>query len=212
MLTTKKIIEFYLFINPLEKESFENLQNILAFAETRQEKVSIQIMPLLNLSTFNHFMYKHNLSETDLTTRNKLFAQTYDMSLSFIAASMQGKKKGRKFLLNLQDAVLNQGRAYSEELLVEMAEKSKIDVPMFFDDKQSDFAKTAFSADQKVARDMKVETTPSCVMFNESLYEYGLLLEHEVSYSLLNNLYDISHNQLDTVMKKNVFPTLKVLN
>lgn len=59
---------------------------------------------------------------------------------------------------------------------------------------------------------MKVETAPSCVMFNESLYEYGLLLEHEVSYSLLNNLYDISPNQLDTVMKKNVFPTLRVLN
>ncbi|MBM6613461.1 DsbA family protein [Desemzia sp. RIT804] len=212
MLTTNQMIEFYLFINPMDKDSFENIQNILTFTKTRQEKVKLHILPLLNLPSFNHYMYKNNLSEKDLDMRNKLFSQTYDMCLSFIAASMQGKKKGRNFLLDLQDAVFNQNRTYSEELILEIAEQTKIDVPMFIEDKASDFVKTTFSSDQKVAREMNIETTPSCVMFNDSMYEYGLLLENKVSYSLLNNLYSIAPNQLDTVIEKNVFPSLRVLN
>lgn len=212
MLTTNQMIEFYLFINPMEKDSLENIQNILTFTKTRQEKVKIHILPLLNLPSFNYFMYRHNLSEKDLDMRNKLFSQTYDMCLSFIAASMQGKKKGRNFLLLLQEAVLNKNRTYSEELILEIAEQTKIDIPMFIEDKVSDFVKTTFTADQKVAREMNVETTPSCVMFNDSMYEYGLLLENKVTYSLLDSLYAIAPNQLDTVIEKNVFPTLRVLN
>lgn len=212
MLTTNNIIEFYLFINPMEKDSFENIQNILTFTKTRQEKVKLHIFPLLNLPSFNHFMYKNDLPEKDLDMRNKLFSHMYDMCLSFIAASMQGKKKGRNFLLHLQEAMFSDQRAYSQELILEIAEQTKIDVPMFLEDKASDFVKTTFSSDQKVAREMNVETTPSCVMFNDSMYEHGLLLENKVSSSLLNNLHDIAPHQLDTVIEKNVFPTLRVLN
>lgn len=212
MLTTNKMIEFYLFINPMEKDSFENIQNILTFTNTRQEKVKLHILPLLNLPSFNDFMFKHNLPEKDLDMRNRLFSQTYDMCLSFIAASMQGKKKGRNFLLHLQEAMFNQNRTYSQELILEVAVQTKIDVPMFMEDKASDFVKTTFTSDQKVAREMNVETTPSCVMFNDSMFEHGLLLENKVSYSLLDNLYSIAPNQLDTVIEKNVFPTLRVLN
>lgn len=196
----------------MEKISLDNIKNILTFVKTRNEKVNLHILPLLNLNSFNYYMKNHPSAGKDLNVRNRLFSQTYDFCLSYIAASMQGKKKGRNFLVALQEAVLEQERAYSEELVLEIAEKTKLDLPMFVEDKASEFAQTTFKSDQKVARDMNVSAVPITVMYNENVYEYGLLLEEEVSFPLLNNLCTISPSHLDTVIENNTVPNLRVLN
>lgn len=212
MLKTNQIIEFYIFMNPMEKSSLENIKNILTFVKTRNEKVNLHILPVLNLNSFNYYMKKNHVAENDLDVRNHLFAQTYDFCLAYIAASMQGKKKGRNFMIALQEAVLEQGRTYTEELVLEIATETKLDIPMFLEDKASDFAQATFKSDQKVARDMNVASVPSTVMYNENVYDYGLLLEEEISYSLLNNLCTLAPSHLDTVIENNTVPNLRVLN
>lgn len=212
MLKKNQMMEFYVFINPIEKISLENIKNILTFIKTRTEKVDLHILPLLNLNSFNYYMKKNHLPGNDLDARNHLFSQTYDLCLSYIAASMQGKKKGRKFLVALLEAILEDERTYSEDLILTIAEQVKLDIPMFEEDKVSDFVQTTFKSDQKVARDMKVTSVPTTVMYNENIYDYGLLLEEEVSFSLLNNLSTISPNHLDAVIENNTVPNLRVLN
>lgn len=212
MLKTNQTIEFYAFINPMEQVSLDNIKNILTFIKTRPEKVNLHILPLLNLNSFNYYMKKNHMPVNDLEVRNRLFSQTYDFCLSYIAASMQGKKKGRNFLIHMLEALLEQNRTYSEALILEIAEQVKLDLPMFKEDKVSDFVQTTFKSDQKVARDMKVSSIPTTVMYNENVRDHGLLLEEEVSFSLLNNLSTISPQHLDTVIENNIVPNLRVLN
>ena len=75
---------------------------------------------------------------------------TYSAALDCKAAQFQGKKKGRRFLIKLQEAVGCNNIPYSRALAESIFEEIGGDLNMFKEDRQSDFVKEVFFSDQKI--------------------------------------------------------------
>lgn len=188
--THNEMIEIYLFINPIDSTCFQAEKEVLKFVEKSTGKIRVNFIPVHNLSTVTQYLSANNLPKCDLKLRNAIHSETYDICLYYTAATMQGKKKGRNFLLELQSALFEENKPFSEELVLESAKKAKLDIPMFLEDKELDFTKTSFDADQKVAREMNAFNAPSCVLFSEHHKEHGLLIEEGITVELLQALHN----------------------
>ncbi|VDH11864.1 dithiol-disulfide isomerase, DsbA family,FrnE-like subfamily [Lactiplantibacillus plantarum] len=64
---------------------------------------------------------------------------------------------------------------------------------MFMEDRDSDLAKQAFHADQRLASEMNITEASSAVVFDCDQYDYGVLLEH-FNYT---TLFDLVNGNLD---------------
>ena len=188
--THNEMIEIYLFINPIDSRCLQAEKEVLKFVEKSTGKIRVQFIPIHNLSTVTQYLTTNNLSKSDLNLRNAVCSVTYDICLYYSAATMQGKKKGRNFLLELQDALIEQKKSFSEALVLEAAKKVKLDIPMFLEDKELEFTKNSFEADQKVAREMNAFNAPSCVLFSDQHKDHGLLIEEGITVELLQALHN----------------------
>ena len=185
-----EMTEIYLFINPIDSRCLRAEKEVLKFVEKSTSKIRVHFIPIHNLSTVTQYLATNNLSKSDLNLRNAVCSVTYDSCLYYSAATMQGKKKGRNFLLELQDALIEQKKSFSEALVLEVAKKVKLDIPMFLEDKELEFTKTSFEADQKVAREMNASSAPSCVLFSNQHKDHGLLIEEGITVELLQALHN----------------------
>lgn len=188
--THNEMIEIYLFINPIDSTCFQAEKEVLKFIEKTTGKIRVNFVPIHNLSTVTQYLATNNLPKCDLTLRNAVCSVTYDICLYYTAATMQGKKKGRNFLIELQQSLIEENKPFSEDLVLEAANKAKLDIPMFLEDKELDFTKTSFEADQKVAREMNAFNAPSCVLFSDHHKEHGLLIEEGITVELLQALHN----------------------
>lgn len=173
------MIEIYLFINPIGSVCYEAEKQILELMAQENKKIQLRIIPLMNLKTIDDIMKRKNISACDIEYRNQLTKDIYGASLDFKAAQLQGKKRGREFLLKLQQAINIEGRTYSKELSKELfSQMSAGDLEMFLEDRESDFVKEAFISDQQVAREMGIKKHPSAVVYNYACdRDYGVLVE-----------------------------------
>ena len=184
----KQVTEIYLFINPIGSACYQAEKGLLDFIESSEDKIHFHFIPVHNFKTFSDYMKAKKIQKNDLNLRNKHFFQIYEACLAYAAASMQGKKKGRVFLMKLQHAIAIDDQPFSEKLIYDIALKSNLDIEMFSEDKQSEFAKTAFESDQKVAREMHVLSNPSCVIFNDQSSNHGVLIEEDINLEMLQAL------------------------
>lgn len=187
--THNEMIEIYLFINPIDSTCFQAEKEVLSFIEKTSNRIRVNFIPIHNLSTVTQYLSTNNLPKGDLKLRNAIHSISYDICLYYTAATMQGKKKGRTFLLELQYALLEENKLFSENLVFESAKKAKLDIPMFLEDKELDFTITSFEADQKIACQVDAYSTPSCLLFSDHHNEHGLLIEEGITVELLQALH-----------------------
>jgi len=200
------MIEIFLFVNPLGDDCYESGKTIISFANERKEKVNIRFIPYINFRIINNQL-NHNLSrKKTLEIRNLLFNQSYDTSLAFHAASMQGKKKGNQFFLNLQQQLFDYNKELTNELIISTAYDLNLDMEMFLEDWDSDLAKQAFSKNQKLAHEMSITDTPTCVVNYEFNSEHAYRIESTIEKKILHKLCNTSN--LDSNMDNNVFQIL----
>lgn len=179
------MIEIYLFVNPLGKYCFNMERQLLQFIEEeygttnlKNKKVQFRFLPLVNLQTIGDVMQTRGIDRQDLEERNNLFSTIYSASLDCKAAQFQGKKKGRQFLIKLQEAVGCKDIPYSQALSEELFTSIGGDLAMFKEDRQSEFVKEAFFSDQKIAREMGITKHPSAVVYNYAYdCDFGVLVE-----------------------------------
>lgn len=200
------VIEVFLFVNPLGPNCYESEKLVESFSDERDEKVKIRFVPLLNLQSIKNLVNEGHAAIT--RNRNELYADSYDASLAFQAASLQGKKKGRNFLMQLQKLVVEDKQAVSTSLFLEIAETIHLDMDMFQEDLESEFSKKAFSKDQKLAMEMNVTEAPSCVIYSSKDTRQGYRIESSFTKQMLHGLCDeqpkksgLSHHNLSTVFQ-----------
>lgn len=199
MMKTKTAIEIFLFINPLESTSYNMEKIVSEFSKEREEKVHIRFVPLLNFNTVSKHLSDNRIKGASLTLRNEIYSKTYKMSLAFEAAMMQGKKLGRTFLMSLQDAILVKKFPLTKELIQNTAINCGLDMEMFNEDLHSDFAKEDFLSDQNLAREMGVQNTPSCVIYNSKEDSYGCLIDTHFTKRILHGVCNMDINDSHTI-------------
>ncbi|GAX08450.1 dithiol-disulfide isomerase [Secundilactobacillus silagincola] len=184
------MLEVYLFINPLGSRCMKSEKCILRLADQIFGDISYQFIPLLNPQMIDQHLKATNQDCHDLNLRNEQFDLHYRTILDYKAALFQGKKKGRLFLLNLQNQIVDQGQPYSDKLVLEVAKHVHLDLDMFSEDRQSELARRAFQADQRLASEMNVADPSTAILYNADVSDYGLMLE-DVTYQ---GLYEICEN------------------
>lgn len=180
------IIEVFLFVNPLGPNCFETEKIIENFSTERNEKVNVRFVPLLNFKSISDMLKEKNSSS--LANRNKLYTDSYHASLAFQAASMQGKKKGRHFLMALQQLVIEEDKDVTKELLLHIASLTKLDLEMFEEDLESELSKKAFNKDQTLAMEMDVKNAPSCVVYSTNDSDSGYRIDQSITKQILHGL------------------------
>lgn len=189
------MIEMYIFINPLGGTCLDNELRLLSFLKSNYPKVKFQFLPLLNLRVMQEYFYRHQAEFTTIQKRNLRLSEIYTASLDYKAAGLQGKRKGRSFLLAVQEATGKQHRPYTDELVREIVAQLHLDADMFFHDRHSSFVKQAFELDQCTAQEMGVKHFSSAVVFNYACdRDYGVLVEDACSLDILKELFQTKSN------------------
>ena len=188
--SSQQIYELYLFVNPIGLKCYQTEQTILQFIEeTEDVKIHFRFVTFHNFNTVTQYMKRLSMPTNDLQLRNKMYHIIYDACLAYKAALMQGKKRGRTFLLLLQKELTSQPIEYGNDLLAKIAKDARLDIDMFFEDKASNFVKSSYEADQQIAQEMNIVRTPSLVIFDNTNPQYGFLLEDNITDSLLEEAF-----------------------
>ena len=191
--SSQQIYELYLFVNPIGLKCYRTEQEVLRFIEDREDiKIHFRFITFHNFATVTQYMKRLNVPANDLQLRNQMYFSIYDASLAYKAALMQGKKRGRNFLLLLQKELTSNPTEYSGDLLKEVAQGARLDVDMFFEDKVSGFVKSSYETDQHIAQEMNIQSNPSLVIFDNYNQQYGVLLEDTITYDLIEAAFDQS--------------------
>lgn len=194
-LSSPQIYELYLFVNPIGLKCYYTEQEVLRFIESRKDvKIHFRFITFHNFNTVTQYMKRLNLPTKNLQQRNQMYYAIYDASLAYKAALMQGKKRGRSFLLLLQKEMSISPTGYGDELLTKVAEEARLDVEMFFEDKASGFVKSSYEADQQIAQEMNIQVNPSLVIFDNYNQNYGILLEDTINYDIIQEAFEHSQS------------------
>ena len=180
------MIEVYMFMNPIGTECYQAERQILKLVEEiGVKKIQFRFVPFLNMRVVDSYMHRRKLPRHDLKMRNEVFQTLYSASLDYKAIQLQGKKKGRAFLLKLQERVGFQHEHYSASLVDRLLTEIGADMDEFQQDRPTNFVKEAFTTDQQVAHDMGVVNNPSCVIYNYNCErDFGVLVEGDLCKEL----------------------------
>lgn len=182
------MLEMYLFINPLGAVCYQAEQDILTLVARSDKQINFRFIPLLTLKTVTSVMKTRHIPLGDLEQRNKLAKELYQAALDCKAALFQGKKKGRAFLLYIQQAFLNSPTGYNEALALSAAKACKLDVDMFLEDRQSEFTEHQFQQDQQLAAKMNVTDYPTLVLYNLEGFDCGVAVTGCDSFDVLESI------------------------
>lgn len=172
------LIEIYLFVNPIGERCLSVERKVLNLIEQQELKVQLRLIPLMNLYTISDVMKHQGTCTKNIKARNQLSKDIYAASLDFKAAQLQGKKRGRDFLIRLQEEVGVNGQRYSKKLAQDLIQEVGGDLEMFIEDRESEFVSEAFLSDQQIAHEMKIKCHPSAVIYNYACdLDFGVLVE-----------------------------------
>ncbi|MGX7091305.1 DsbA family protein [Hutsoniella sourekii] len=199
------LFEFYLFINPIGQRCYRCEKDLTdAFRLIAPQVVDFHILPFHNQETTRLFMNRYPEEGKTLAQRNRYFRRIYLASLAYKAASMQGKRLGRKFLFQAQERFDDLRACQSDQevkqVLEEIARSVHLDLEIFSSDLTSDFVRELFLRDQKIAHEMGVKHTPSLVIFEHQSDSDGIRLEnaidHEAVFRELDQLFESNSQEI----------------
>lgn len=198
------ILEIYLFVDPFDNDSFKAEKIVTQVSKNLNTKFSIHFVPMLTLKTINN------------NSSQQLANAAYNLILDFKAASFQGKRCGRQFLMASQTALIEKQLPYSDQLIKQIAEQIGLDLEMFVEDRRSDLAHKCFKNDQHIVNEMQVNQPASAVIFNSTVDNNGILINNLDYHSLFNfcvsNIESSAHFEELAQGKSGPFETIILKN
>ncbi|HLS71883.1 MAG TPA: DsbA family protein, partial [Chitinophagaceae bacterium] len=135
-----------------------------------------------------------SLDSSIVDQNNQFSNNTYQACLAFHASAMQGKKMAHKFLEVLQEQVVEEGLPYTDELMYSIVKNIGLDVEMFKEDYESELTKKIYKKNLNIAAEMKVKSTPSCVVFKDDDEAEAVRLNKEIEKEILHSLCGIENS------------------
>ena len=190
LIMSSQLIEIFLFVDPLGKKC-NNVRKIISnFKTERPERIKLRVIPMVNFNkVYRHTRRQSVSSHSSIVDQNNQFStNTYQACLAFHASAMQGKNKAHKFLTVLQEQVVEEGFSYTEDLMYDIVRNIGLDVEMFTEDYGSELTKKIYKKNLKLAAEMKVKSTPSCVIFKDDDDEEAIRLNKEIENEMLHSI------------------------
>jgi hypothetical protein len=179
------LFELFLFIDPLCKSCRNSEDTVLKLSKDIKSNIKLQFIPIYNLKVVQTDFCNSNNQLKKTLSQAELAILYNNVILDYKAALFQGMRKGRNYLINIQDKLLLQNKEYSNDLAIQIARKCHLDIDMFKEDRRSDLARKAIKKDQEIVQNMKITIPSSAVIFNcDNLSQDGILTT-DVKYSTL---------------------------
>lgn len=174
------MFEIFLFINPIGIYCFDIEKRIQdAIKELDIDDVCYHFVPITNVE----------IIQDDIIRRRRDNQKIYDISSYSLTASQAledyhaikiayGNKKARDFVFNLQQQ-LSDGRIdFSVDILTKVMQEQNLNIKRIQSLRSSDFIQESIKQDQKLARQWKIQKTPTTIIFDENqTSDSGILLE-----------------------------------
>lgn len=182
---SNKPIELYVFVDPLCQNCWEFQSVIKKLQIDYEQYFTLRVI----LRTKLRVIQPTQPNSNDLTEDD--FIHPLLPSIAVKAAEFQGKKAGKRFLTKLQENLFLESKNVTTfSVLLDVAEKSKLDVDEFVQDLDSDDVKRAFQGDLYISREMEVDVVPSIVFFNERIEDEGLKVSGLYSYEVYEKVLE----------------------
>jgi len=195
---TSQFIEIFFFTDPLGKHCNNARKTIKKFRSERPEKIKLRVIPIVDFKR----VYGHTRKmikktrESFVDSNNRFSTNTYQACLGFHAGSMQGKNKAHDYLALLQERVVEDKLDFSEDLSFEIAKEVGLDMDMFKDDYESELTKKVYRKNLRLASEMKIMGTPSCVVFKDGQHEEALRLDDNIENEILHSVCGLEDLQV----------------
>ncbi|MBA2914037.1 DsbA family protein [Limosilactobacillus frumenti] len=186
------MLEIHLFVNPLGIRCFRCENDVLKMDQQLNTQIRYRFIPLFNMNTIQQTIQLYHLNQHSLITRQQVVSILNQVIMDYMAASFQGRKRGRRYLLLLQNELICQNHKYNLALVKTVAQSAGLDLEMFLEDRHSDLAKEAHQKDQQIAAELGVTRTASAVVFDSNDQNEGVLIndfDYESLISAMHNNY-----------------------
>ena len=171
------IFEIFLFVNPIDPFCLELEEELLRFVANSDKKIYFRLVSCVDHHFFWNYFKTLAKNKQSLEERNELYQCMYKVSLGYKAALCQGKKRGRTFLMTMQEVFGCQKKSYSLKRMEKYAKKIGLDFDMWMEDLYSKQTREDVLEDLQLSHQMEIVNYPSLVIFDNLNYQYGLRIE-----------------------------------
>ncbi|UQS83276.1 DsbA family protein [Bombilactobacillus thymidiniphilus] len=160
--------EVFSFINPIGNHCLKTEQTIIEFANKHNIKAHFRFIALSSFQTVNNYIQNNNFDIHNIDLRNEITQKTYRTTLLYKAATLQGNKKARAFLMSMQNALNVDNKEFNNQLAYDISQEVGLNWEALEKDSHSDLILKQCFADQQRASELGVSSTPSTIIYDYS--------------------------------------------
>lgn len=185
-----KMYEIFFFVNPIGINCYESEQAIINAIDDSKKKVDYHFIPMANMTTIRNDIKARKLPTCDLDLFNRISRNTFNAIKNYHTVKlMKGNKLARKFLLKLQSEINDNHRQYSKQLIDQILNELNVNKESFDKTRQMKYTLFSMNKDLQLAKQFKVETTPTTFIYNYDEVDNNFMIkgkvnEEEVSVAL----------------------------
>lgn len=158
--------EVFLYINPLCSYCLKVEQAIIDFTRKHDIETQYHFVTNYNMATINDYMRLKGFKITDINERARISEEVVEAARLYKAASCQGNKKARNFLMNLQEQVNILNNPFDDNTIRRVINNSGLDYKSIMIDKESQCVTQGLKRDQQLSMEMNIQKAPTAVIFD----------------------------------------------
>lgn len=176
------MFEIFFFVNPIGINCYESEQAIINAIDDSKKKVDYHFIPMANMTTIRNDIKARKLPTCDLDLFNRISRNTFNAIKDYHTVKlMKGNKLARKFLLQLQSEINDNNRQYSPQLINQILDSLNVNKESFDKTKQTKYTLFSMNKDLQLAKQFKVETTPTTFIYNYDEIDNNYMIEGKVN-------------------------------
>jgi len=158
--------EIFLYINPLCSYCLKVEQAIIDFTRKHDIDTQYHFVTNYNMATINDYVQLQGFKITNTEERTNASHEVLEAAKLYKAASCQGNKKARNFLMNLQEQVNVLNNPFDVTTIKRAINNSGLDYKAIMTDKESQCVVQGLKRDQQLSMEMNIQKAPTAVIFD----------------------------------------------
>lgn len=158
--------EIFLYINPLCSRCLKVEQATIDFTRKHDIDTQYHFVTNYNMATINDYMQLKGFKITDIKERANASQDIVEAAKLYKAASCQGNKKARNFLMNLQEQINVLNNPFDDTTIKRSINNSGLDYKSIMTDKDSSCVVQGLKRDQQLSMEMNIQKAPTAVIFD----------------------------------------------
>jgi len=186
------MLEVFLYINPLCSYCLQVEQAIIDFTRKHDIDTQYHFVTNYNMATINDYVQLKGFKITNTEERTNASQEVVEAAKLYKAASCQGNKKARNFLMNLQEQVNVLNNPFDDTTIKRAINNSGLDYKSIMTDKESQCVVQGLKRDQQLSMEMNVQKAPTAVIFDcDNEEKPGVMI---TDFGDINTPEDINNN------------------